>query len=504
MTALMKYLPTFLCRKCSFKHAIFYILSLYLLFIFVWTLFAHFTDYLVMNGQSTKLLPKTSLSISSIAVNNDINHSNKNDIHIMYSVGCGSLFMWQLQQAIVLDWSWITVHQTGHLTRLVSGCNQSPNAMKWMSTTNLPLDIGITIDIINDTQLIHQCLNGNMKDSIDIHWNSDQKRFHIIFLPSFDEIKSDFPFFFGSSLQTKDYPQLNRLLALHFIFHCNSNWKNIPQTFIAMIDPDFIFLQALNLSQLQLHHGLREGFPISGKYGLSSKWIPWLKEYYSSNAMSNEILSNLNGKISNKYFESGVPYILHKNDWFRLIPKWISFISFAYSKYNGIESDMYAYIMASVVLQLRHNLIENMMSTCMKRNKQSIHPFNKDLDFFIHYCTLYCIDIQYLDNSMLFYNVTQMQYCYNKHWTKARKKQLWMIECQSPILIEPPIIPQLQIQSNKAYMILHELVPRFNIALIEYKNKYCEKSERNVKKQIVLHEATLFNGNVLFNIIKKI
>ena len=70
-----------------------------------------------------------------------------------------------------------------------------------------------------------------------------------------------------------------------------------------------------------------------------------------------------------------------------MILKWIEFVPIAYKGYSGIESDMFAYAMAAGYLGLKHTLLQDFMSTCMRSDDPNIHPFTNN--YFIHYCSSY-------------------------------------------------------------------------------------------------------------------
>ena len=426
----------------------------------------------------------------------------------MYSVGCDDLVMWQLQQSVTLDHSWYKQNQTGHLTRIVSGCNYASNNIRRMSTTSIPYRPDI--HFLDTPDLIPQCLNlshtSNTIFPLKWDWND---RFHIIFVPSFDDIKKDYPSVFGADMTSKKYPQLNRILALYIIYHC-TDYKQIGQDYMMMLDPDFVFLKSLEIPVLQYKYNLGLNHPVAGKYGLGNKWVRWLQREEDTQ------ISVFSGE-SSKYYEGGVPYILHNDDWYNLIPKWMEYISFAYGKYDGIESDMYAYMIASYKLGLKHNLPENLQVTCMKSMDQNIHPFD-DETVFLHYCSSYRVDIT--EFKEMVDKVGDKIFTFNKHWTKARrnrdtkKQQKWMIECESPLLIEVPKIDKFEKENYdgndagyrkgfKQYQVVRTMVPLFNEAMVKYKEKNCEnKTLINREKKVITHEATLDNGDILFHIVE--
>eukprot|EP01084_Bolivina_argentea_P158251 275689_1 len=488
------------CVRCSYKHLLLYLSGFYFILIIMWTIFTHYSNIFESKPDLHHFL------ISKTKINPVNTKRNANTIHTMYSVGCDSMVMWQLQQSVTLDYSWYNINQTGHLTRIVSGCGYAPNNIRKMSQTSIPMKPDI--HFLDNKDLVNQCLSHyNTNTSFPsntifkLNWNW-QQRFHIIFVPSFDDIKKQYPTLFGQNIQR--YPQLNRILALYIIYHC-TEYKNIQQNYMMMLDPDFVFLKSLNRYNLALNK------PIAGKYGLGNKWVRWLKE------AGHVIESNID---SNKDYEGGVPYLLHNNDWYNILPIWISWMSFAYTKYNGIESDMYAYMISAYKLGLKHVLIEEFNPSCMKSMDQNIHPFD-DNSVFLHYCSSYKVDLSEFKD--IVQKIEDPIYTFNKHWTKARRnrntkqQQLWMIECESPVLIEIPTIDRFERYDNdkksnrdyrkayKQYQIVRTIVPMFNNALIAFKEKNCEnKTLINRDKKIITHEAVLTNGDILFHIVDDI
>eukprot|EP01083_Nonionella_stella_P032657 89375_1 len=496
------------CVRCSYKHLFLYLLAVYLLLIVLWMTFTHYVDVLPSNPDpSAYVLTKT----SHTHARDPIPPSQPSQLHTMYSVSCGHLMMWQLMQSVTLDSSWYNINQSGHLTRIVSGCGYAPNNIRRMSQTSIPIQADL--HFLDSKPLVKQCLNTyNSSGHNDTHnifplkWNWNN-RFHIVFVPSFDDIKKDYPHLFGSNVDR--YPQLNRILALFIIYHC-TEYKNIPQDYMMMIDPDFVFLKSLEIDTLENQFGLRLHHPLAGKYGLGGKWMKWLL------SIGEKVVFADGESVQNH--ESGVPYILHHTDWYNLVPQWMSWISFAFSKYNGIESDMYAYIIAAYKLGLKHTVREQFMSTCMKSMDQKIHPLD-DSTVFIHYCSSYKVDLSAFPSMVE--KIGDRVYTFNKHWTKARRhrktkeQQLWMIECESPVLIEVPKIDTFETynekgnseyrQAYKQYQVVRTIVPMFNNALIAFKEKYCEnKTVINREKKIITHEATLDNGDVLYHIVDDI
>ena len=185
MAAFRKYGGTY-CIRCSYKHVIVFLFSFCLIYIVICTILTHYADIVGATKHSAHYLT----SKKSTIIQNS-NSNKENVIHTMYSVGCDHMMMWQLQQSVTLDYSWFNVHQSGHLTRIVSGCNYAANNIREMSKTSIPMKADI--HFLDDEELVNQCLTNynsssqNNKNNIfGLQWNWDY-RFHIIFVPSFDD-----------------------------------------------------------------------------------------------------------------------------------------------------------------------------------------------------------------------------------------------------------------------------------------------------------------------------
>ena len=611
-------MPEIFNFRWTYKHAFLAIFFVYALLMLFWFWYLHYSENQEQNNPHSQLfILKGSASQkknSQITHNSDyVDQLNPfpSQISTMYSVGCGSLMMWQLTQSIVLEYSWYNVKQHGHVIRLVSGCDQESlklskmedkykSQIDWMSKTPLNYKADIHHITLQDIKNVitgddkfddNNNNNNNHNNDKTIRIDLDMTTpVHIIFVPSYqvskeliESVKSDdgnigndgfdvgdgvpnygrFSYFYEFS--KLKYPQLNRIFALWLLF-CNAdngiefihNFEKYNIPYIMMIDPDFIFLNQVSMNKdNDLKNGLGLHKPVSQDYGLGNRWFNWYKDYYTdekylkqrlihNNNNNNNNDNNKEGRSifrqditsmsnsdSSKYYESGVPYIMHYIDWISIIPNWVEYMGIAYEKHNGgIESDMYAFVMSLFHNNLKFTILNNFMSTCMKSNQQNIHPFLKNKQYFIHYCQRYWIDSIKIDKNkdkndhddeniinidkalkarhpnygktdneeIVVYNFT-----FNKHWTKARYKQKWFIECESPILMEQRhfdddvVKEKFSPQQTKHYLLINEIVPTWNNAITIFKEKYCSNKTINLKKSITLHEATLKNGDILFH-----
>lgn len=276
--------------KCSYQQIILFTLLFHLFLIVVWLLTIHYVDIF------GPISDPSHLTISN--TNSKPSHSEGNELHTIYSVGCDNLMYWMLQQSVTLDYSWHVVKQPGHLTRIVSGCNYAAKHIREMSRTSIPMKPDI--HFLDDSDLVDQCLNQSDSTSqssiFPLNWNVNS-RFHILFMPSYDDIKERHKHLFNDSVINR-YPQLNRIVALYILYHC-TDYTQIPMEYAMVLDPDFIFLKALRIDELQRRFALSLHHPVAGNYGLGNRWVQWLKEKDDSIKME-EIQSA-------QHYESGVP-----------------------------------------------------------------------------------------------------------------------------------------------------------------------------------------------------
>jgi len=327
---------------------------------------------------------------------------------------------WQLIQALTLDWSWKKVRQGGHLTRLVTGCSNKQEDLFRRSSIRDP-------------------------------------RFHVRFSEQHNKLPNG-----------KRYMQYNRPFALR-------NWLDnteFDEPYVAILDPDFIFMRNFDKS----HANITRGRPVSQKYQLSAKWLNWIPEICGPDCKKWE------WKDSVHHFEAGVPYILHKLDLRPLLDVWIEFIPETWKKYNGIETDMFAYAMAAGKLNLLHELNHYWMDTCMKRMEVPPDEVTYLGSIFIHYCTRYVIG----------------DFIWTKHWMKARGSQIFFFECESPIIHIPDFKDQVSPTEHKHLWVLNAVLPMINEAMLKYKKLHCAPGY-NTDQTIVFHEATQETRNKLFH-----
>lgn len=165
--------------------------------------------------------------------------------------------------------------------------------------------------------------------------------------------------------------------------------------------------------------------------------------------------------------------MMYREDWLRLLTTWVTVMPPVHDKYyNGIESDMYAYMIASAFLGLNHIIFPDFMKTCMHNERRKDIMVN---EYIIHYCQRYHVyetrggayhvnsAKEFLSTRDLNPSLTNFSYSFSKYWIQARNKQKWIIECDAPLLVEPPNLSSSILEKSQKiknhYKVLHKLVP---------------------------------------------
>mmetsp|Transcript_12297 Transcript_12297/g.23896 ORF Transcript_12297/g.23896 Transcript_12297/m.23896 type:complete len:523 (+) Transcript_12297:114-1682(+) len=397
------------------------------------------------------------------------------ELHVIYNVGCGghSSYRFQLIQSLTLDYSWAKHRQPGRLTRIVSGCGEDPVKRKAMSQTS-----------IEDPEAL--------------------ARFDTWFTEANDTVNG------------VKYVMFNRPTALIKYF---ATQKTSESAIYAVLDPDFVFLHKIPDDVIRK---VRPGKPVAAFYALGSKWVEWGQSICRGEPQYTDAVCDRFDRgtriRSASIYEGGAPYLMVKSDWQRLLPTWISVMPPTHKFYSGIESDMYAYMIAFVLLDMEHTLEKNLMRTCMANSRQQVD----DGTTFIHYCQRYHVqetrgEAYNVNNASEFlpsnkYNPETSKYLYvfSKYWMQAIEPQKWILECESPLLILPPKLPESHFYSlnspslqRKDYRVLNELVPAVNDAISAYKRKICPAQGKtpNFQREMILHESHRHTKHLLNSII---
>lgn len=198
-----------------------------------------------------------------------------NPVHFIVTIGCSE---WQLLQATVLEHSFVDVNQRGLLTRLVSGCDDDKEELQERMSQSVYSNISVVF------------VGG--RESVQV---GEKKR---------------------------KYAQANRPQGLKEFFNMDHIASASQDTVYIVIDPDFIFLKPIPSS---VTDQVRRGTMVSHKYNLANP------RGYASQACVEALGKSPDCKVLEKFdafhhFFAGVPYMLVREDWLRLLDYWIPLI----------------------------------------------------------------------------------------------------------------------------------------------------------------------------------
>ena len=133
----------------------------------------------------------------------------------------------------------------------------------------------------------------------------------------------------------------------------------------------------------------------------------------------------------------------------QLLPIWIDFIPESEKRYQGVETDMYAYALAAGKLELKHKLEGFWQTTCMKDMEGPTRDYENDI--FIHYCQRYEIT----------------HYSWSKHDMLGTT-----LSCKTSLLKYPT--PSIDEEKHKHAWVLLHVIRAINAAIREYQQSKCE------------------------------
>jgi len=395
-------------------------------------------------------------SINTIKGNidsNDIISGTYDDIHIVITTGCSGYQNWQAE---TLLYSWAKLEQPGRITRIISGCNNDNERLK-ANTTAIPND--------NNRILFYFTPDYSPDSSVE------------------GTIKGGRPFWY-----------FNKPYGMNQWF--NEMQDTIYESVIVLIDPDMILLnkflfhvkdEAQKISDKlritstenkKVHRDLwvREGHPVSQKYGIGPKWTKW------RGFCDDNIYCNVTERDAWNYYSVGPPYMMHKNDWIKMVNMWVNYSPDALIKDPppDILAEMYSYSMASAHFGLKHKQFNSMVSNPDDNIEAwNLIDFTFENNFYnnnnqlsmhiIHYCHGYWLGDDRPSGHLL-------NYGFNFH--KGHLPKNILHNCSIGLLVEPTINDisknRDKTKDNRNLWMLYQVITRINNAMANYKYLYCK------------------------------
>mmetsp|Transcript_5223 Transcript_5223/g.8630 ORF Transcript_5223/g.8630 Transcript_5223/m.8630 type:complete len:511 (+) Transcript_5223:25-1557(+) len=357
--------------------------------------------------------------------------NTKHDVHVVISTGCSEYQNWQSE---VVLYSWARLKHPGQITRIVSGCKNLEQRKAALNTA-----------IISE-------------------------RVHLFF--------------------TDDYTPPNKGggHAFHYFNKPYSMRKfvtevDIAESVLVLIDPDMIITKVFDYhSAAGEDLQVRRGHPVSQRYGIGAKWVPW-------KLCTTPSCLKVDDSVAWKHYSVGPPYMMHIEDWRLMVNEWVQYSPAAleHDPPPSILAEMYSFSIACAHHDLPHEIVDTMLSDpdaggsepqwkdieWSFRQQSFLHQSEQDkLDalhvHILHYCHGYWLGDERNTGHML-------NYGFNFH--KGHLPKDLLHNCDRGLLVEPPTNEYARARdSNKKgnhVWMLYQVITRINNALANYKQLYC-------------------------------
>eukprot|EP00510_Aplanochytrium_minuta_P004001 CAMPEP_0184023772 /NCGR_PEP_ID=MMETSP0954-20121128/11595_1 /TAXON_ID=627963 /ORGANISM="Aplanochytrium sp, Strain PBS07" /LENGTH=493 /DNA_ID=CAMNT_0026306791 /DNA_START=137 /DNA_END=1615 /DNA_ORIENTATION=+ len=272
--------------------------------------------------------------------------SDDGKIHVIFSSGCNKFQHWQSELLLA---SAKYVGQRGRITRIVSGCHDKKAE-----------------DVVHR----HQTFPAGDNDKLvpmELLNRSYNENFGLFVTPQFE----------GAI----DFPWINKPSSIkYFMEHARPELDRLGETVIAILDPDFIFLEPLTQTGAQsdkdviasrgadLFPGVNDpidvvvkGRPVAQRYGLEAGWLKF-KPLEQITGNPNSPSKEWTAKEASHYTSVGPPLMLHIDDIAELSVHWERNMR-PVLRVGGpdILADMWAYSIGAADLGLKHTQLDHYM-----------------------------------------------------------------------------------------------------------------------------------------------
>jgi len=313
--------------------------------------------------------------------------------------------------------------------------------------------------------------------------------------------------------EAANFPWFNKPWSFH---HWILNQSDaIKERAIAILDPDEFFMQPLtqrsehppdspfeiiNDYPARLRHQVTDvvqpGWAVAQKYGLGSGWLNKFNQRTICPGGEASPCASMTHELGQLYYPAGPPYILHNDDFRKIMPTWWELMKPVCKEDAGdIQADMYAYIYAAVHHDVKHVININYMvsnvdsSSDMEAwkyvdslNSMSCHNPDKALEGrkrpgFLHAASHFkaCTQGDRID-----YNVQECPKEGSDLWNFHKGHvPASILGCDDPLIMPPPdnfFNAQIVVGNTRgkrgAFMICH-LTFLVNRAALDYKRKFC-------------------------------
>ncbi|CAJ1959482.1 unnamed protein product [Cylindrotheca closterium] len=373
--------------------------------------------------------------------------------HVVFSTGCSNFQDWQ---SYVFFYHVLQSGQEGHVTRIVSGCNESQK----------------------------QELEGIFETEVA---SLAPGRFHLHHTPDYSRIK-----------QRASYVYFNKPYGMrHWMEHVlgyPDPSEEQDDDIIMLLDPDQIIKRPFTAEfkreaedwktepeSLRVDHGS----PFAQVYGFGLRWKTQIDLAYVFQNLSTPITSMTKSELEDYYHAMGPPFIATAKDMYSIVKVWSDVVPRVHDQFPQLLAEMYGYNLAAAHLGLRHMLAKSFMLSSVMTYR--IEAWEKILDplptericdknlpqesypHVLHFCQRYGVG----------------KWFFNK---KILPKTL--LSCDGPLLQEPPynlvdlyssaiypgvlnVIPLPMSRRRHESFMLCNVIRDLNLALVHYKQQHC-------------------------------
>jgi hypothetical protein len=162
---------------------------------------------------------------------------------------------------------------------------------------------------------------------------------------------------------------------MHLINHLGNKFID-DEEIVVLADPDQLFVTEVSGFEVS------EGRPMAAQYSSGTAFLQWANDICEGHCDNVEYADEL---------QIGAPYIVHAKDLKKIMPVWIKYmeeIRLRHSGEGGWLSDMYAYAIATLELNIRHNCLPMMVSSPVDSREPwgLVSEEDKQAFFVLHYC----------------------------------------------------------------------------------------------------------------------
>eukprot|EP01084_Bolivina_argentea_P159981 278632_1 len=397
------------------------------------------------------------------------------DVHIVFTTGCNGYQNWQSE---TLLYSWARIQHPGRITRIIAGCKNDKERVL-ANTTAVPNDDNrILFYFVADYTPSANDSKGVKPGQRPFHYFNKPHGMHVWIKDQFDDIYENVIVLLDPDM----------IILRPFLFHIESEahkwaqWQNdeTADSFDGKVRDMWV----------------REGHPVSQKYGIGAKWAPW-KGFCDDRESCHP-----SSRDAWKYYSIGPPYIMHKNDWAKITPLWVQYspLALEYEPQPSILAEMYSYVIACAYYGLQHQYLFSMVSdpgsSPSMENVDNLNwafvGGNSDVKdryhefHIIHYCQGFWLGETRNEGTIR---------NGGWNWHKGHVPQEILYECEIPLLVllddeDEELIAMYKrrdkSKDDRHYWVLYHIYKYVDQALANYRLKFCE--EPNLEYKLVLQQ----------------